>query len=184
MTATRTRRENLMLVTLAFDGGTYYLVPMRTDEIPEWIADAMPHPLSHIVGTADIAGWAVHDQGGVHIGYVFQRGFQFHAEYVSINDGDLYAARPHRNRFDAAVSAIRRGRADEIYWINKRARAAALRHEAERQLQQAEDSLNWALARYQGTPLTDPARFERAEYLDRARTRRDEAAAELAALSG
>lgn len=183
MTGTMTQRENLTILTL-WGGDAYFLVSMRTDEIPEWIADAMPHPLSHIVGTADIAGWAVHDRNGIHVGYVFQRGLRFHAEFVSLNDGDLYVARPHRNRLDASVAAIARGRADEIYWINKRAEAAAIRSDAERQLKAAEDSLNWALADYQRTPLTDPRRIERAEYLDRARARRDDAAAELAAITG
>ncbi|MGH3379417.1 MAG: hypothetical protein ACRDP6_32260 [Actinoallomurus sp.] len=183
MMETRTQRENLTIVTL-WGGDTYFLVSMRTDEVPEWIADAMPHPLGHIVGTADIAGWAVHDSNGVHVGYAFQRGLRFHAEFVSLNDGDLYVARPHRNRLDASVAAIARGRADEIYWLNKRAKAAAIRYEAERQLKEANDSLNWALAYYRGTPLTDPKQFERAQSVDRARTRRDDAAAELAAITG
>lgn len=107
-------------VTL-FSGQTFSLKPMGFDEIPDWMSDAMPHLLSHVVGTRDIAGWSVRDERGTLVGYIFKRGAEFHAEYVSQRDGDWYVARPHRNRFDAAVAAIARGRADEMYWMKKRA---------------------------------------------------------------
>lgn len=110
-------------VTL-FSGETFALAPMGFDEIPDWISDAMPHALSHVVGTRDIAGWSVRDERGTLVGYIFKRGPQFHAEYISQRDGDWYVAQPHRNRFDAAVAAIARGRADEQYWMNKRAASA------------------------------------------------------------
>lgn len=111
-------------VTL-LDGATFTLTPMDTDEIPDWIAEAMPHPLSYIVGVRDVAGWSVRDADGVLVGHIFQRDSRFHAEYISQVDGDWYCEPPHRNRFEAAVAAIRRGRADEMYWVKRRAAAAA-----------------------------------------------------------
>ena len=116
--------NNADRVVTLLDGEAFTLTPMGCEEIPDWVADAMPHPLSYVVGVRDVAGWSVRNQDGASVGYIFQRGYQFHAEYISRRDGDWYVARPHRNRFEAAVAAIRRGRADEAYWMNRRAAAA------------------------------------------------------------
>lgn len=113
-------RDTDKTVTL-FNGEAFTLTPMGFDEIPGWICDTMPHPLGHVVGVRDVDGWTVRDQAGTLVGHVFKRGPQFHAEYVSQRDGDWYVARPHRMRFEATVAAIARGRADEAYWIAKRA---------------------------------------------------------------
>jgi hypothetical protein len=104
---------------------TFTLTSMSADEIPAWVPDAMPcAPGRFVVVALPTAGWSVRDQHGALVGFIFKRGSQVHAEYVSQRDGDWYAARPHRNRFDAAVAAIWRGRTDETYRMNDRAEPA------------------------------------------------------------
>jgi hypothetical protein len=121
----RANLKKLTLDSFAEDSLTFYLATLAPAEIPELFLTASFEDLGGYPVTADdVTAYAVHEEDGTWIGYVLHHrnhraAKQFHAEYLSVRDGDLYAAHVHRQRLQDAVYAIYRDRSSEQQVLNR-----------------------------------------------------------------